>query len=86
MFMTASIDNTFVKTRDRSQGFLQVFCRNDAGRVNSALVRRAKRKSGITSDSALIEAGLLKLAAEVDFGRWLAAQAGRQEKDFDIGL
>jgi hypothetical protein len=56
------------------------------GRVNSALVRRAKRKSGITSDSALIEAGLLSLATEDDFGRWLAAQAGRLEEDFDIGL
>lgn len=57
-----------------------------AGRVNSDLVRRAKRKSGITSDSALIEAGLLSLAAEDDFGRWLVAQVGRLEKDFDIGL
>ena len=56
------------------------------GRVNSALVRRAKRKSGITSDSALIEAGLLSLATEDDFGRWLAAQVGRLEEDFDIGL
>ena len=57
-----------------------------AGRVNSDLVRRAKRKSGITSDSALIEAGLLSLAAEDDFGRWLVAQVGRLQKDFDIGL
>jgi hypothetical protein len=56
------------------------------GRVNSALVRRAKRKSGIASDSALIEAGLLSLATEDDFGRWLAAQGGRLEEDFDIGL
>ena len=56
------------------------------GRVNSALVRRAKRKSGIASDSALIEAGLLSLATEDDLGRWLAAQAGRLDKDFDIGL
>ena len=57
-----------------------------AGRVNSDLVRRAKRKSGITSDSALIEAGLLSLAAEDDFGRWIVAQVGRLQKDFDIGL
>jgi len=57
-----------------------------AGRVNSDLVRRAKRKSGITSDSALFEAGLLRLAAADDFGRWIVAQAGRLEQDFDIGL
>lgn len=56
------------------------------GRVSSALVRRAKGKSGITSDSALIEAGLLSLAIEDDFGRWLVAQSGRIEADFDIGL
>jgi hypothetical protein len=56
------------------------------GRISRKLVRIAKRKTGITSDSALIEAGLLNLATEDDFGRWLVDQAGRLDKDFLSGL
>ena len=56
------------------------------GRISPKLVALARRKTGIRSDSDLIEAGLLTLATEDDFGRWLIAQAGRLDKDVDLGL
>ncbi len=56
------------------------------GRISPKLVRLAKQKTGIRSDSDLIEAGLLTLATDDAFGRWLVAQAGRLDKDLDLGL
>ena len=56
------------------------------GRISPKLVRLAKQKTGIRSDSDLIEAGLLTLATDDAFGRWLVAQAGRLRKDLDLGL
>jgi hypothetical protein len=56
------------------------------GRISPKLVALAKRKTGIRSDSDLIEAGLLTLAADDAFGRWLVAQAGRLGKDLNLGL
>ena len=56
------------------------------GRISPKLVALARRKTGIRSDSDLIEAGLLTLATEDDFGRWLIAQAGRLDKDLDLGV
>ncbi len=54
------------------------------GRISPKLVRLAKQKTGIRSDSDLIEAGLLTLATDDAFGRWLVAQAGRLDKDVSI--
>jgi hypothetical protein len=56
------------------------------GRVSPKLVKLAKKRTGIRSDSDLIEAGLLTLATDDAFGRWLIAQAGRLDKDLDLGL
>ena len=56
------------------------------GRISPKLVALARRKTGIRSDSDLIEAGLLTLATADDFGRWLIAQAGRLDHDLDLGL
>lgn len=56
------------------------------GRISPKLVALARRKTGIRSDTDLIEAGLLTLATADDFGRWLIAQAGRLDKDLDLGL
>jgi hypothetical protein len=56
------------------------------GRVSPKFVKLAKKKTGIRSDSDLIEAGLLTLATDDSFGCWLVAQAGRLDKDLDLGL
>lgn len=60
--------------------------RRIGGRISPKLVALARRKTGISSDSDLIEAGLLTLATEDEFGRWLIAQAGRLDKDIDLGI
>jgi hypothetical protein len=56
------------------------------GRISAKLVRLARKRTGIRSDTALIEAGLLTLATEDEFGRWLISQAGRLDRDLDVGL
>jgi hypothetical protein len=45
-------------------------------RTNAALVDEAKRRTGIHSDTELIEAALASLAAYDDFGEWLISQRG----------
>jgi hypothetical protein len=45
-------------------------------RMNEALLAEAKRVTGITSDSELVEAALATLAVEDDFMEWLWRQAG----------
>lgn len=46
----------------------------------------ARRKAGISSDSDLIDAGLLTLATEGEFGCWLITQAGRLDKATDLSI
>jgi len=40
------------------------------------LVAQAKRNTGITSDSKLLEAALANIALEDDYGAWLIANRG----------
>jgi hypothetical protein len=54
------------------------------GRMPSALVEQAKKKSGIQSDSKLIEAALANIVAADDYADWLLAQQGTVSKDLDL--
>lgn len=54
------------------------------GRMPPALVARAKARTGITSDSALIEAALATLAVADDYAEWLIAQRGRIDPAVDL--
>ena len=54
------------------------------GRMPSALVEQAKKKSGIQSDSKLIEAALANIAVADDYADWLLAQQGTVSKDLDL--
>jgi hypothetical protein len=54
------------------------------GRMPSLLVEQAKRKTGIESDSKLLEAALANLVAADDYGEWLLAQRGTVSKDLDL--
>ena len=54
------------------------------GRMPSALVAQAKKKTGIQSDSKLIEAALANIAVADDYGEWLLAQRGTVSKDIDL--
>ncbi len=55
-----------------------------AGRVRAELIRSAKERSGITSDTQLLEYALAKVALEDDFGAKLLVRTGRVAKDLDL--
>ena len=54
------------------------------GRMPSLLVERAKKKSGIQSDSKLIEAALANIVVADDYADWLLTQRGTVSKDLDL--
>jgi len=54
------------------------------GRMPSLLVEQAKKKTGIQSDSKLIEAALVNLVVADEYGDWLLAQRGTVSKDLDL--
>ena len=54
------------------------------GRMPSLLVERAKKKTGIQSDSKLIEAALANIVVEDEYADWLLAQKGTVSRDLDL--
>ena len=54
------------------------------GRMPAGLVEQAKRRSGITSDSKLLEAALANLAVADDYWQWLHSQRGTINPDLDL--
>jgi hypothetical protein len=54
------------------------------GRMPSQLVERAKKKTGIQSDSKLIEAALANLVAADEYADWLLAQRGTVSKEINL--
>lgn len=55
-----------------------------AGRVRESLIRSAKERTGIASDTELLEYALAKVALEDDFGSKILAREGRVSKDVDL--
>lgn len=56
------------------------------GRVRRQLVAAAKKKSGIVSDTELLEYALAKVALEDDFGTKLVRRKGQIPQDLDLEL
>ena len=56
------------------------------GRVRRELVTAAKKKSGIRSDTELLEYALAKVALEDNFGTKLVRRKGRIAQDLDLEL
>ncbi len=83
--MPAELSNHVVTVKKVADIAKDKKSRRIGGRISPKQVALARRKAGIRSDSDLIEAGLLALATEDDFGRWLIAQGGRLDKDLDLG-
>ena len=54
------------------------------GRMPVGLVQEAKLKSGISSDSKLLEAALANLAVADDYAQWLLAQRGTINPEIDL--
>ena len=54
------------------------------GRMPDALVAKAKARSGVQSDTELIEVALANLAVADEYAGWLLAQHGKVSKDLDL--
>jgi len=54
------------------------------GRIRRHLVAAAKKKSGIASDTELLEYALAKVAIEDEFGTKLVRRKGRIAQDIDL--
>jgi hypothetical protein len=50
----------------------------------AALVAQAKQKTGISSDSKLLEAALASIAVADDYGDWLISQRNTIGPDLDL--
>ncbi len=54
------------------------------GRMPDELIAAAKRKTGITSDSKLLEAALANIVVADDYADWLSSQRGTIAADLDL--
>ena len=54
------------------------------GRMPEELVAAAKQRTGIVSDSKLLEAALANLAVADDYADWLYSQRGTVDPDLDL--
>ena len=54
------------------------------GRMPAGLVAEAKLKSGISSDSKLLEVALANLAVADDYAEWLVSQRGTVRPEIDL--
>ena len=54
------------------------------GRMPGALVAKAKARSGVQSDTELIEVALANLAVADEYASWLLGQRGKISKDLDL--
>jgi hypothetical protein len=55
-----------------------------AGRIRQQLIDAAKTRSGIASDTELLEYALARVALEDDFGAALISREGRVPRDVDL--
>jgi hypothetical protein len=54
------------------------------GRMPEALVARAKKRTGINSDTDLIEVALANIAVEDDYADWLLSRRGMVHREADL--
>jgi len=54
------------------------------GRMPEALVTRAKKRTGINSDTDLIEVALANIAVEDDYADWLLSRRGAVSRGADL--
>lgn len=77
---------TGVLSAARDMGLLGAKDRMIGGRVPTPLLEAAKARSGIDSDSELLQYALSKVALEDDFGPDLLARKGRVAKDVALDV
>lgn len=54
------------------------------GRMHEALVSRAKERTGIDSDTDLLEMALASLAVADDYPEWLLSRRGTVDQEIDL--
>ena len=54
------------------------------GRMPEALVARAKKRTGITSNTVLIQVALANIAVEDDYADWLLSRRGTVSPEADL--
>jgi len=54
------------------------------GRMPEALVARAKKRTGIDSDTELIQVALANIAVADDYADWLLARHGTVDREADL--
>lgn len=54
------------------------------GRMPEALVTRAKKRTGINSDTELIEVALANIAVQDDYADWLISRRGMVDSEVDL--
>ena len=75
---------TAVLATARDAGLLAGASSRIAGRIRKPLIEAARARSGIKSDTALLEYALACVALEDDFGKKLLALKGTVPKDIDL--
>lgn len=73
-----------VSTAAQSAGLLDGQTSRIQGRITDTLLAAAKARSGITSDTELLEYALARVAIEDDFGAKLLARKGRVQADVNL--
>jgi hypothetical protein len=68
----------------KSAGLLAGKSGRIAGRIGKQLVDTAKARSGIKSDTELLEYALARVALEDDFSQKVIAREGRVPRDIDL--
>ena len=68
----------------KGAGLLEGKCCRITGRICQRLVDAAKARSGIKSDTELLEYALARIALEDDFVQKLFAREGRVSRDLDL--
>jgi hypothetical protein len=76
---------TVMEAAERS-GLLKDKSGRIAGRVSRALIEQAKRRTGIESDTELIEFALASLALEDNFAEAFKAARGTVDPDLKLGF
>lgn len=75
-----------VMSKAKASGLLDEKGSRISGRVSSALVEQAKRRTGITENTQLIEFALASLALEDNFAEAFKSVKGMVDPDIKLGL
>jgi hypothetical protein len=80
----ASTRQAVIRNTAARAGLLEGESQRIAGRMRTALIKAAKERSGITSDTELLEYALSRVALEDTFAETLTSLRGSVSPDLDL--